>query len=45
VRKARLIEFGRYAAANHKRRALGKPQTLNFLGFTLFAASYAEELS
>jgi hypothetical protein len=33
--KTRLIEFGRHAAANRKRRGLGKPETFNFLGFTL----------
>jgi RNA-directed DNA polymerase len=33
--KTRLIEFGRYAAANRKRRGLGKPETFNFLGFTM----------
>ena len=33
--KTRLIEFGRYAAANRKRRGLGKPETFDFLGFTL----------
>jgi group II intron reverse transcriptase/maturase len=33
--KTRLIEFGRFAAANRKRRGLGKPETFNFLGFTL----------
>ncbi|TAN47424.1 MAG: group II intron reverse transcriptase/maturase [Rhodospirillales bacterium] len=32
--KTRLIEFGRFAAANRARRGLGKPQTFNFLGFT-----------
>jgi RNA-directed DNA polymerase len=32
--KTRLIEFGRYAAANRKRVGLGKPETFNFLGFT-----------
>jgi RNA-directed DNA polymerase len=31
--KTRLIEFGRYAAANRKRRGLGKPDTFKFLGF------------
>jgi RNA-directed DNA polymerase len=31
--KTRLIEFGRHAAANRKRRGLGKPETFNFLGF------------
>src|SRR6202790_1497762 len=32
--KTRLIEFGRFAAENRKRRSLGKPATFNFLGFT-----------
>jgi group II intron reverse transcriptase/maturase len=32
--KTRLIEFGRHAAENRKRRGLGKPETFSFLGFT-----------
>lgn len=32
--KTRVIEFGRYAATNRKRREQGKPETFNFLGFT-----------
>ena len=32
--KTRLIEFGRYAAANRRRRGEGKPETFDFLGFT-----------
>jgi hypothetical protein len=32
--KTRLIEFGRYAAQNRKRRGEGKPETFTFLGFT-----------
>jgi group II intron reverse transcriptase/maturase len=32
--KTRLVEFGRYAANNRKRRGEGKPETFNFLGFT-----------
>ena len=32
--KTRLIEFGRNAEENRKRRGLGKPETFNFLGFT-----------
>ncbi len=32
--KTRLIEFGRCAARNRKRRGLSKPETFNFLGFT-----------
>ena len=32
--KTRLIEFGRFAAAQRIRRGLGKPETFKFLGFT-----------
>ena len=32
--KTRLIEFGRYAAQNRKRRGQGRPETFDFLGFT-----------
>ena len=32
--KTRLIEFGRFAAANRQRDGAGKPETFNFLGFT-----------
>ncbi len=32
--KTRLIEFGRFAAANRKRCGEGKPETFDFLGFT-----------
>jgi group II intron reverse transcriptase/maturase len=32
--KTRLIEFGRSAAWNRKRRGYGKPESFNFLGFT-----------
>ena len=32
--KTRLIEFGRYAARDRKRRGEGKPETFTFLGFT-----------
>jgi RNA-directed DNA polymerase len=32
--KTRLIEFGRFAASNRKRRGAGKPETFDFLGFT-----------
>jgi hypothetical protein len=37
--KTRLIEFGRHAATNRKRRGLGKPETFNFLGFTVICGS------
>ncbi|MFB3105848.1 MAG: group II intron reverse transcriptase/maturase, partial [Pseudomonadales bacterium] len=32
--KTRLIEFGRFAADNRKRRGDGKPESFDFLGFT-----------
>ena len=32
--KTRLIEFGRFARDNRKRRGQGKPETFDFLGFT-----------
>jgi RNA-directed DNA polymerase len=36
--KTRLIEFGRHAAANRKRRGLGKPETFSFLGFIFISS-------
>ncbi len=32
--KTRLIEFGRFAAENRRKRGQGKPETFDFLGFT-----------
>ncbi len=32
--KTRLIEFGRFAARNRRKRGLGKPEAFDFLGFT-----------
>jgi group II intron reverse transcriptase/maturase len=37
--KTRLIEFGRFAAANRRKRGLGKPETFDFLGFTHICGS------
>lgn len=34
--KTRLIEFGRFADDNRRRRGEGKPETFDFLGFTHF---------
>jgi group II intron reverse transcriptase/maturase len=34
MEKTRLIEFGRFAAINRRKRGLGKPETFDFLGFT-----------
>ena len=43
--KTRLIEFGRYAAANRERRGFGKPETFNFLGFTFICGRPSGRLS
>ncbi len=32
--KTRLLEFGRFAAKDRRKRGLGKPETFDFLGFT-----------
>jgi group II intron reverse transcriptase/maturase len=37
--KTRLIEFGRFAEANRKRRGEGKPETFTFLGFTHYCGA------
>ena len=36
--KTRLIEFGRFAAANRQKRGAGKPETFEFPGFTHICA-------
>lgn len=36
--KTRLLEFGRFAAANRTKRGEGKPETFDFLGFTHLCA-------
>ena len=36
--KTRVLEFGRYARMNRERKALGKPETFEFLGFLHVAA-------
>jgi RNA-directed DNA polymerase len=41
--KTRLIEFGRYAVHNRKQRGLGKPETFDFLGFTLICEQSRRE--
>lgn len=37
--KTRLIEFGRFAADNRRKRGLGKPETFDFLGFTHYCGT------
>ena len=36
--KSRLIEFGRYAEENRRRKGLRKPETFTFLGFTHYCS-------
>jgi group II intron reverse transcriptase/maturase len=36
--KTRMVEFGRFAAANSKNRKEGKPETFDFLGFTHYCS-------
>lgn len=36
--KTRLIEFGRFACENRKKKNLGKPETFDFLGFTHYCS-------
>jgi RNA-directed DNA polymerase len=37
--KTRLMEFGRYAAANRRERGQGRPETFDFLGFTHYCGT------
>ena len=37
--KTRLIEFGRFAAGNNRRRGKGEPETFTFLGFTHYCST------
>ena len=36
--KTRLVEFGRFAEENGKKRGTGKPETFDFLGFTHYCS-------
>ena len=36
--KTRLVEFGRFAEDNRKKRGAGKPETFDFLGFTHYCS-------
>ena len=40
--KTRLIEFGRFAAENRRKRGEGKPETFTFLGFTHYCSVFAK---
>lgn len=37
--KTRIIEFGRFARENHKKRGQGKPETFDFLGITHYCST------
>jgi len=36
--KTKILEFGRFAAENRKRKGRGKPETFDFLGFTHYCS-------
>lgn len=42
--KTRIVEFGRYADENHRRRGEGKPETIDFLGFTHYCTQTRDGL-
>jgi len=37
--KTRILEFGRFAAENRRKRGEDKPETFNFLGFTFYCST------
>lgn len=41
--KTRILEFGRFAAENRKRRGERKPETFSFLGFTFYCSEDARK--
>jgi group II intron reverse transcriptase/maturase len=41
--KTGIVEFGRFADENHKRRGEGKPRTIEFLGFTHYCTRTRDE--
>jgi len=43
LEKTKVLEFGRFAKKNRKKRGLRKPETFNFLGFTLFCSEDGRE--
>jgi hypothetical protein len=43
--KTRRIEFGRYAEQNRKRRGEGKPETFDFLGFSVLQKHTEKEFT
>jgi RNA-directed DNA polymerase len=43
--KTRRIEFGRFAEQNRKRRGEGKPETFDFLGFSVLQKHAEKEFT
>jgi len=43
--KTRLIEFGRYAAKFRQERGEGRPETFNFLGFSVLQKCTGKEVA
>ena len=43
--KTRLIEFGRYAEEHRERKGEGKPETLDFLGFSVLQKCTGKEVA
>lgn len=41
--KTRMLEFGRFAGENRKKRGEGKPETFDFLGFTFYCGMNGKE--
>ena len=41
--KTRILEFGRFAEQDRKRRGEGKPETFDFLGFTFYCSTDAKK--
>jgi RNA-directed DNA polymerase len=42
--KTRLIEFGRYAAERRRKRGQGRPETFDFLGFSVLQKCTGKEV-
>jgi group II intron reverse transcriptase/maturase len=38
IEKTKILEFGRFAKENRKKRGEGKPETFDFLGFTFYCS-------
>ncbi len=41
--KTKILEFGRFAIENRRRKGLGKPETFDFLGFTFYCGTNGQK--